>query len=167
MGSPDLRAGPALVLRSTFAELNRHRETRPLYLSPRFVKVEICRDTGGLAHNDCPSRTEWFLPGTEPRPTDQRPAEAKSIRLHRPTNGLQLAMDPRIPDDQEAISLGLTEVPQGATVDWFVDGLRVGTTDRGEFLWQLKRGAHVIRATVWPDNSKEPIETREVRFVVK
>ena len=34
--------GPGLLLRGIFAELNRHRETNPLYLSPRLEKHSVC-----------------------------------------------------------------------------------------------------------------------------
>jgi penicillin-binding protein 1C len=59
--------GPALMVRAIFAELNRYEETQPLYLNHQLVKVEICRDTGQRATEDCPSRIEWFVPGTEPK----------------------------------------------------------------------------------------------------
>ncbi len=53
--------GPALILRSVLAELNRYQDTRPLYLSPRLVKAEICRDTGLKADGHCTSLSEWFV----------------------------------------------------------------------------------------------------------
>ncbi len=159
--------GPGLVLRALFAELNRHGNTHPLYLSPRLVKVEICRETGLLADGNCPSRSEWFLPGTEPGPADRGTTERKSIKLRRPSNGLQLAMDPRIPDDQEAFSFALTEMPEKATVDWFVDGVLVATTHTGEFLWPLERGVHVVKAKLRMSQATKPLETKAVSFIVK
>jgi penicillin-binding protein 1C len=159
--------GPALVLRSVFAELNRHRKTHPLYLSPRLVKLDICRETGFAADGGCPSYSEWFIPGTEPGVDDSFVPQKKAVRLLRPTNGLQLAMDPRIPDDQEAFSFSLDEIPEGATVDWFVDDALEATTSTGEFLWPLKRGAHVARARVRLDTSTQPVTTPAVSFLVK
>ncbi len=41
--------GPALVLRSVFAELGRFEESRPLYLSPRLLSMTICQSSGELA----------------------------------------------------------------------------------------------------------------------
>jgi penicillin-binding protein 1C len=159
--------GPALVLRSVFAELDRHRDTRPLYLNPRLIKVEICRDTGFLADGDCPTCSEWFLPGTEPDPTRPRPTEMTSIRLRRPTNGLHLAMDPRIPDDQEAFLFELTEAPEGARVDWFVDDMLVAKTSSGLYVWPLERGTHWAWARVWLEGSPEAVETPTACFIVK
>ncbi len=59
-------SGSALVLRAVFNELNRYNKTRALYLSPKLVQMQICHKTGQLATGNCPSRMEWFLPGTEP-----------------------------------------------------------------------------------------------------
>ena len=91
-------SGPALILRSIFAELNRNRQTQPLYLSPRLKSREICLETGLPDNGHCVTVTEWFAPGTEPeaekpaqQPTNKRPY------VQRPSQGLQLAMDPRIP----------------------------------------------------------------------
>ena len=159
--------GPALVLRSIFAELNRYRDTHSLYLSPRLVKVEICRDTGLLANGICSSRSEWFLPGTEPGPVYLRAPEMKPVRLRRPVNGLQLAMDPRVPDELEAFCFELTDKPEGGIVDWFVDDVLVATTRSGEFLWPLERGEHMVVARLWLDESTHPVETPAARFIVK
>lgn len=59
--------GAGLVLRSTFAELNRFEEARPLYLSPRLAVAGICRVTGKRASPLCPTISEKFLPGTLPQ----------------------------------------------------------------------------------------------------
>ena len=76
-------------------------------------------------------------------------------------------MDPRIPDDQEAFAFELTEMPEGATVDWLVNGVRVATTRTGELLWPLERGDHAVRARLWLDESAQPVETPGVSFIVK
>ncbi len=159
--------GPALVLRSVFAELNRHRQSRPLYVSPRLVQIEICRDTGRLADDQCPSYREWFIPGTEPDPRNPALDQKRPCHLIQPTNGLQLAMDPRIPDDQEAFSFKLAEIPQLSAVDWYVDNKILATTSAGEYLWSLRPGQHTTRARVWLNNRDNPVWTPSVKFIVK
>src|SRR5690606_12849117 len=59
--------GPALVLRSVFAELARGAATRPLYLSRKLERVRVCVPVP-LAATDagCVEREEWFKPGTAP-----------------------------------------------------------------------------------------------------
>jgi penicillin-binding protein 1C len=91
------------------------------------------------------------------------------IYLLRPTPGLQLAMDPRIPDELEAFPFLLPEGIQAVKVDWIVDKQIVGSTSQGEhqFLWPLSRGIHKAQARVWLKDQTDPVETPEVEFVVK
>jgi len=168
-------SGPALLLRAIFAELNRYEETKPLYLSPQLVKVNICRTTGQRATSDCPSRIEWFVPGTEPsEKTIMATADNSIVQtplyLRQPSSGLQLAMDPRIPDEHEAFALILSETPlETSSVEWLIDEEVVGTTasDVNQFLWSLKPGTHVAQARIWAIDSEEPLTTPVVRFSVK
>ena len=159
--------GPALILRSVFAELNRHRETRPLYLSPRLVKIEICRGSGLPADGRCPAVSEWFAPGTEPKSPVGRSHEVQPIYLQYPTPGLQLAMDPRIDDDREAFVFRLANLNFKTRVDWYIDEKLAATTSGGEYLWTLQRGAHSVRAHIARDGIGQYQETSAVRFMVK
>jgi penicillin-binding protein 1C len=171
--------GPALVLRALFADLHRDVDTRPLTRSPHLTPVTICRVTGQRAGPQCPTMHEWFVPGTEPEqlcPLHQ-PANAAApitapptpLRLVRPTPGLQLAMDPRIPDALEAFPFALPKSVQAVRVDWLVDGRIVGSTARHthQFLWPLVRGSHTAQARVWQEGHPEPVDTPAVEFVVK
>ncbi|MGE3540265.1 MAG: transglycosylase domain-containing protein [Candidatus Tectimicrobiota bacterium] len=172
--------GPALVLRALFAELHRDLETRPLPRSPHLLSARICRLTGQRAGAHCPSMPEWFVPGTVPEhlcplhtpnapklPGTRPPLAA--LRLLRPTPGLQLAMDPRIPDALEVLPFLLPMEVQPTQVDWLVDGLLVGSTARQvrQFLWPLVRGPHTVQARVWQEGATEPSHTPVVEFVVK
>jgi len=159
--------GPALILRSVMAELNRHQDTRPLYLSPRLVKAEICRDTGLQADGHCASLSEWFVPGTEPKTKTELLKDMKPVYLRHPTQGMQLAMDPRIPDDQEAFVFRLANLPQSTPIDWYVDDRLAASTSRGEYLWRLQPGEHSVKVRIWPANSGSFNETPEVHFIVK
>ena len=159
--------GPALILRSVFAELNRHRETRPLYLSPRLVKIDICRDSGLPADGSCSALSEWFVTGTEPKSRSESPHEAQPVYLQYPTAGLQLAMDPRIADDQEAFVFSLANLDANSKVDWYIDGKLAATTPDGEYLWPLKRGPHSVKARIAHAGTGQFQETSPVRFSVK
>jgi penicillin-binding protein 1C len=160
-------AGPALVLRAVFSELNRHRLTRPLFLSPRLVKLEICRDSGLPADGQCSSMREWFVPGIEPIQRVRRLQENQSIRWRQPTNGLQLALDPRIPDAHEAFLFVLDEIPQGATVDWYVNDQFVGETTTGEYLWPLQRGDHILAIKLGINQLSPSLSISTRQFTVK
>jgi penicillin-binding protein 1C len=159
--------GPALVLRSVLAELNRYQNTRPLYFSPRLVKTEICRETGLQADGLCASLSEWFVPGTEPRINTTPAKDLEPVYLRYPTQGMQLAMDPRIPDDKEAFVFRLANLPPRTPVDWYVDGRRAAATANGEYLWPLQQGVHSVRARIWWDGSGQFQDTPNVSFTVK
>ncbi len=159
--------GPALILRSVFAELNRNRQTRPLFVSPQLTRREICRETSLPADGRCITVSEWFAPGTEPesRPTPQ-PAHRHPY-LQRPSHGLQLAMDPRIPDHHEAFQFQMANLPENSRVNWYVDGKHAATTSSRNFLWPLSKGPHRAMARVWISGINSPMETNRVNFMVK
>jgi penicillin-binding protein 1C len=177
-------SGPALVLRAVYAELYKDREAEPLSLSPRLARARICAISGELAGPHCPAIQEWFERGTLPRrvcplhaPGTDRPplpggapmARADPVRLLQPTPGLQLALDPRIPDELEAFPLALPRELHTGRVDWIVDGEIAGSTahTHNEFLWTLSRGKHWVQARVWFEDGAGPRETERVNFLVK
>lgn len=172
--------GPALVLRALFATLHRDLETQGLPRSPQLVAARICRLTGQRASAHCPTMPEWFVPGTVPEhicplhPPAQAPAALASPapsppRLIRPTPGLQLALDPRIPDALEVLPLLLPREVRPVQVEWLVDGQVIGSTARHvrQFLWPLVRGTHTAQARVWQEGAADPVDTPTVEFVVK
>ena len=166
--------GAALILRSVFAELNRFEETRPLYLSPQLTQHRICRVTGEQTDGHCPSYDELFIAGTEPTQELIKAASAEtSLYLRQPNQGLQLAMDPRIPDDHEAFKLVLSDMPlaEDDTIEWVVDDQVIGTTSAKvrHYLWYLSRGAHVAQARVQQkvNLSESALTTPAIEFYVK
>jgi penicillin-binding protein 1C len=175
IGSLDHRAmdgvtgasGAALILRTVFAELNRFQETRPLYLSPRLVQFKICRDSGLPADGRCAAISEWFRPGTEPGFAKTPPKTQQPVYLEHPTQGMQLAVDPRIPENRQAFLFKLANLPNGTPVDWFVDNHLVASTLSAAYLWPLNRGSHTVKARIGPTPSGELHVTAEVGFVVK
>jgi penicillin-binding protein 1C len=92
-----------------------------------------------------------------------------ALRLTRPTLGLQLAMDPRIPDDLEVFPFTLPETMRPIRTEWLVDGCLAGRAGKGEqrFLSPLSRGEHTAVARVWLPGSRDAVETRPVTFRVK
>ncbi len=172
--------GPGLVLRAVFAELHRHAPSQPLLLSPNLQSATICQLSGQQATPLCPPMTEWFLPNTAPTricPLHQPSSTAHEpppehhafIQLLQPTPGLQLAIDPRLPDAQEAFPFRLPKKITPVRTHWLVDGQQVGITQAAErqFLWSLSRGQHTAQARIWVADRAQPITTPAVTFVVK
>jgi penicillin-binding protein 1C len=171
--------GPGLILRSTFAELNRFEEAMPLFLSPRLTVASICRKTGLLAQPSCPTILEKFLPGAVPAACNHRedhedPAavvsrpQGEEVHLLQPSAGLQMIMDPHIPDDIEAYALKFAGNIRARKTEWLIDRELAGSTGENidQFLWPLSKGMHLAQARVWQDGA-EPLLTPAVPFVVK
>ena len=195
MGNLDRRAmhgvtganGPAPVLRSVFAELNRRGETRPLYLSPRLVRAQVCIEPDASAAAGCRPSEEWFLPGTQPSSGSVRlvaqdrlesyggaqTAGALEPRIRNPSHGLHLAMDPRIPDRRERFMFELAPetARRAVAVEWVLNGVPIeGAMQR--HAWPLTRGRHtlVARVTAQVAETQEQtvvLDTDPVSFVVK
>ncbi|MDY0042420.1 MAG: transglycosylase domain-containing protein, partial [Desulforhabdus sp.] len=176
-------SGPALVLRAVFAELNRHRRSEPLKMSRRLMPTPICRASGQRPTSRCPIIQEWFAPGTIPHLKcrfhqskkesddglleDNNPSE--TITLLQPTQGLELALDPRIPDENEAFLFLIAREIKPLKVEWIVNEKVAGATgtDTCEFAWPLAYGTHYAKARVWLKEEEPPVETPQVKFTVK
>lgn len=173
--------GPALVLRSVFAELERGQEGSPLWLSSELEHRSVCLLTGHLAGAACPKTDEVFVAGTEPtracpglhaEPMHAEEALVESgdkpVRISMPTPGLNIARDPRIPDSSEAFPLEIESALPVREVCWIVDDAEVarrpGTNTR--YLWPLKAGRHHVIAKVQTPTG-ETIDTNPIAFWVK
>jgi hypothetical protein len=157
-----------MVLRSLFSELNRNQDTRPLALSRDLVLATICRHDGRLADASCESTTEWFVPGTLPPPAGiLKVAAAPQYRLLQPTAGLQIAHDPRIPSEFEALPMQIAPVPGLHRVDWYVDGTLTASTADTRYPWPLQHGTHSVNALVWTDTAAGAHATDDIRFYVR
>ncbi|MBI1215438.1 MAG: penicillin-binding protein 1C [Alphaproteobacteria bacterium] len=139
--------GPALALRSIFATLNRRSAPRPLWLSPKLVQKDVCIEDAQDAGR-CYMRSEYFIPGTQPRETARaKGPEKQRFNIVKPTDGLQMAVDPRIPQDSQKLAFTLHGLRPGQAVDWIVNGEKIGTS--GEtFMWPVTRGHYTLQARV-------------------
>lgn len=158
--------GPAMVLRSVFAQLNRNQETRGLWLSHNLVAADICRQDGRPADGRCQSVPEWFLPGTAPQATPPSHSRAIDYRLLEPTPGLQLARDPRIPDELQAFTMSIAPVPGLREVTWYVDGEPASRSGSAKLTWPVARGTHQVYAVI-RRGEKDSHATEPVRFYVR
>jgi penicillin-binding protein 1C len=156
--------GPALALRGIFHELTKARDTSPLYLSPRLERRDFCMPTGAPA-SACTPRTEYFLPRTQEE-SAPRSSATRTIRLVRPVRGQDMALDPRIPAEEQAFEMRLAGVSDADRVEWIVDGSPVARPAGTTLLWPMRRGAHSVQAIVRrPDASL--VRTDERKFIVR
>jgi penicillin-binding protein 1C len=171
--------GPALLLRSVFAELNRDGRTAPLYLSPRLTRRDLCLPSPRVAPGSCLARGEWFDPAHDvpakpdaalaasatTRTTVGTPGASRAIRFRQPTDGLELAFDPRLPAESQAFRFLLDGVSEGDTVAWSING--VTATNAGpDYIWPVTRGTHRVAAAI-TRNGETIARLDQVEFVVR
>ncbi len=155
--------GPALVLRSIFAELETRQQPQPLWLSPRLQLRDVC--SGEESTTNCYPHTEYFMPDTvAPQPEKQtRPV---IINVVRPTEGLQLAYDPRVPRDVQAFEFVASAVSPGNQIAWMLNGKPLSSSTSGRCLWPVERGSHTLLAQEL-GQSGNIISAKTVHFIVK
>ena len=153
--------GPAMVMRAIFNELNRHRQVKPLYISRSLTKKRVCIDSGQFADDNCKSRDEWFH---ENAVQISDPVQQK-VTLRKPSKGLMLAMDPRIPDEVEYFEFALSEINDFKQIQWYINGQLVATTNKPRYFWPLQRGEFFTHAKVIFNNDKE-LTTTTVKYLV-
>jgi len=160
--------GPALVLRSMFAELNRNTDSQPLYLSRTLVKREICIGKQSNVVENCATRNEWFRPDnlTALQKTEQQEL-AKQYQLAHPIDQMLVARDPRIPDHMEALEFKLNTDSGVRRVDWFLNDKKIASTNTGKYYWPLEAGKHRVQAKVFAGDQSEPMVTQSVAMLVK
>ncbi len=164
-------SGPAAVLRSVFHELNKGRIAKPLYVDPSIQRLPVCVPQAmHQSDESCHSRLELFTAKQLEAKANLNLAAFNSadgfIRIRKPTNHLQLAQDPRIPDDLEYFEFALNDVPGVSQVDWYLNQEINASTTGTRMRWKLKPGQFETWARVWLDGQEEPFETEKVSFSV-
>ncbi|QQG35801.1 MAG: transglycosylase domain-containing protein [Micavibrio aeruginosavorus] len=142
--------GPALALRSIFTELNAERDTKRLYMSPLLIQADVCH----RPQPECLLRTEWVLPD---RININHNARNYTPELVRPTQGLQMARDPRIPADYQNFRFEVAGIDSRDTIKWVLNG-RFLAEKEGEptYLWAVERGLFKLEAYIHKANHAKP-----------
>jgi penicillin-binding protein 1C len=169
--------GPAPLVKSVFSALNKNAETKPLFLSPKLISADVCLDKKQQQNNNdhnCQTYSEWFIKGTEPSKIADKTHLAnintkasEKIILHRPTNGLQIAYDPRLLPEEQAFEFMLKGVTDNDAIEWNIDGKHIKSKGK-HYLWAVSRGTHTVSATVYRQSAPEhPYQTKTIEFLVK
>lgn len=151
--------GPALALRTIFSQLNKGRDTKKLFLSPQLVRKDVCVRPG----IDCAVRSEWMRADDV---VENNVAEDSSLEMVRPTEGLQIAYDPRIPGDYQKFRFEVSGMKPDESVSWFLNGELLAETHSGTHLWPVQRGQYSLKAQIMSD-SGDIHDMPTVKFLVK
>lgn len=125
-------SGAGLLLRSVFTELNKIKNSGGL------------KPADGLVARTIDGRTEYFDPDVAETYVENK---ADPVVLS-PENGVTLAIDPRVPAEWQAYPFSVSELPDGARVFWFVDGVQIADTAQKTFLWRPVKGRHTVSAKI-------------------
>ncbi len=168
--------GPALVLRSVFNYLNQEMPAAtPLALNENLIAQDICKQGEMVTlktTTECPSYTEYFMPGTELKNTaglavgSAVGAVHTEARISFPLPRVELAWDPRLPAGAQALELKIENAGAKDRVRWWMNEKYLGETANKNLMWPISRGAQKISAQlVREDGSIETL--RPVPFLVK
>lgn len=155
--------GPAMALRSIFSKLNEGRETKRLYLSPRLTRREVCIRPAPTDGTPCAMRQEWLR--AEDVVADQQ-APRRVLEMVRPTEGLQLAYDPRVPPAHQKFRFEIAGLEEGASVRWTLNETVLGEKMQSTYLWPVQRGHYMLQARITHKDGST-YDMAAVKFQVK
>lgn len=153
--------GPALALRSVFAELNNYKITQPLYLSPKLIRRDICRVEDSP---NCRMRSEYFIGEPTQTPSASKPLPPGFMI---PTPGLKVAYDPRIPAELQKLEFKISHIEVGDEITWILNNQKLAITSSDHLLWPLLRGNYQLRAEIYQARSGKNIYLPVVGFLVR
>lgn len=159
--------GPALALRSIFDRLNKGRETSPLYKSPALIEKDICTRPSDSA-DDCTLRTEIFAPGRlQAESAAPSPVVVRKYELVRPTEGLMIAYNPRIPAEHQKFRFEVKGLENGKEVEWIINDHSLARLDRADYLWPVQKGRHTLAVKIHGRSELDRIDIPLVHFTVR
>lgn len=187
--------GPALLLRSIFHQIGLiYSDSKPLGLHPDLIAQDLCRAEGGAvmrAHDGCSPFTEYFIAGTESQvgegidedsgkkatvqaihsaepPNEERRPEisGQTVRVSFPFPHLQMAWDPRLPAEAQAVALRVDNTEPGDRIRWWINKKYLGETEEKKILWTLARGPKTLEVEVRRRDGSS-YKVKPVSFLVK
>ena len=161
--------GPVLLLRSVFSHLTQHDEVEGLPTDPFLIKRDVCVKRS--PRSDCTWQIEWMQPGED---SIVEVVQGEECRLLKPTPGLRMALDPRVPPDKQKFEFQVTSLMTpdglGECVEWILDGKSIAQTTTPKYLWTLEKGKHFLRVIIYQGSEgekRELYQSPEVGFLVK
>ncbi|MBN8537971.1 MAG: transglycosylase domain-containing protein [Deltaproteobacteria bacterium] len=130
---------PMLLARGIMAKLNENQETRPLYLSPQLQLRDIAGRSGD-------QNTDYFTGSSLEKSPIRIEHDKSEFKLVRPTSGLHMAIDPRIPSDSQVFEFELEGAQPGLPIQWNLNGKLISQTLVPNYTWTLEKGNHRLLA---------------------
>lgn len=105
------------------------------------------------------------MPGSA-APLPRQKQAPNGIALLRPTEGLQIAYDPRIPSNAQAFEFVASGVAATSQVEWVLNGKSISKTQGGHLVWPVERGRYTLLAQEL-GRSDTVVSAMTVHFSVK
>jgi penicillin-binding protein 1C len=123
------------------------------------IEADICTLPAD-ADGKCPERTELFAAAEKaaapPAPKPPR------LELVRPTPGLMMAYDPRVPASHQKFRFELAGLSDGDEVEWILNGQSLARSKDARYLWPMVKGkqklAVVVRTQDGGERALAPVE---------
>lgn len=142
---------PLKIAEDMMNYLNRNNTINNLYVSPKLIKKEICVENG-IVFNDgkCNSYTEFFetnihIPNKLPNSTD---FSLELPKIVRPTNDLIIAIDPRIPPEEQKFKFEVQNTLESDIIEWKLDNEILLNSNKSYYLWKISRGSHILNVNI-------------------
>ena len=138
--------GPAIVARAIFKKLNENHQAKALYLSPELEEKQVCfiNHTLSASCQGKATRSEWFLRGQDLEELITLPQRPSAPQISFPTQGLIIAIDPRLPRKSQRISFTLENIGLTDDIKWELNGVQQENND-----WPISPGAYNLKAYIW------------------
>jgi penicillin-binding protein 1C len=138
---------PMLIARALMNRVLIGQDPRPLIMNPKLRPRKICREGTRLYDFDgaCAPWTEYFT-SSDPLPRPVVSTEDRGFQVSKPTQGMNMAWDPRLPAKAQAFRFEVEGIDPSLPVKWFVNGKLLAKTQNGSFDWPLAKGQHLLRA---------------------
>jgi penicillin-binding protein 1C len=157
---------PMFVARALMAKVTEHEQTKPLLLSSALTAKPYCVVANQLVPPDgnCPRQIDYFMPGTFVNAIEGVAHERAVFRIKRPTQNLQMAIDPRAPLASQAFVFEVEHSAPTVPIKWTLDSRVIAESTGSTMTWPLLRGRHVLTVTQSIDGK---IQRSSRQFVVK
>jgi penicillin-binding protein 1C len=136
-----------LIARALMNRALNGQEPRPLVMNAKLLPRKICREGTHLYDFDgaCAPWTEYFTTN-DPLPRPVASLENHGFQISKPTAGMNMALDPRLPAKAQAFRFEVEGYDPKLPIKWFLNGKLLSQTPAPNYDWPLKKGQHSLRA---------------------
>ncbi len=147
------------LLRNIFAKLNKEIDIKPLEVHKNVSSQKVCSDKECLG-----LKKELFVGGQNVKQSVVLVAQ-KEMKLIMPTEGMNVAIDPRVPKNLQKIKFYIDAKPENYKVEWKLNDKIIYQGNDSDFFWAIEKGSFLLETVIY-DGSKIVLK-QKTNFSVK